>query len=359
MTTTSTEKPGFGDNWSSFGAIVFVSLLGPTLIILLAAALYLAAGAVPVILDFTLCKHVDFCGNLPSEGWSSRLYDEEHLLYVFWSTLATGFACFATLEAAFHVFPRAAPMPVLVWHAALVLGLGTYFPSNLLGSFLSVGWAGTGLVSAHYYASFRALPFYQPPEAAAGNAQEDSVVSREMSDSTEIPGGPGPRQRWALRIFALYTAAIVCLGYYVFVTDMPMLFITCCGASLYCGLTVLHGIMSSWNAQTLTIGHAGLNYRGQNLSWAEIGRAWAGTGRHRHLVAIETSESAAKRMLQATTWVNRLFEKAEVARGKADTAAHSVVIDMRFLLGAAAELVQAIEAHRPPGSRWMPTAEVS
>ena len=74
---------------------------------------------------------------------------------------------------------------------------------------------------------------------------------------------------------------------------------------------------------------------------------------------IETPAGAAKRMLQATNWVNRLFAKANVARTKAGTAAHSVVIDMRLLMGEASELVQAIEARRPPGSRWIPAAEVS
>ncbi len=359
MATTSTIEPGLGDNWSNFGAIVFVSVLGPALILFLAAAPFVVTGMVPLLLDSTLCRYVDFCGDLSGGDWSSWLVDEHTLLYVIWVTLGTGFASFATLESAFNIFRRAAPVPVLVWHATLSFVLATWLPVDMLRSLLSAGWAGTALVSVHYYSSYRALPLFQPPEAAAGDAQEVSVVSREISDSTEFPGGPGARQRRALRIFALYAAAVFGLACYAFVKDMPMLFMICCGVTLYCGLMVLHGIMSSWNARTLTINCAGLDYLSRSLSWREIGRVWSGTDGYRHVVVIETPAATAQRMLQATTWVNRLFAKANVARAKAGTAAHSVLIDTRFLMGEASELVQAIEGRRPPGSQWIPAAEVS
>ncbi len=162
-----------------------------------------------------------------------------------------------------------------------------------------------------------------------------------------------------MRFFALYTAVVLGLAYYAYVNDMAIFFVTCVGVGLYAGLLLLHGVMSSGKARALTIGRAGLKYLGQNLSWREIGRVWSGTGGYRHVVMIETPEVTAERMLQATTWVNRLFAKANVARAKAGAAAHSVLIDTRFLMGEASELVQAIEGRRPPGSQWIPAAEVS
>lgn len=359
MSTTSTIEPGLGDNWSSFGAIIIVSVLGPVLTLLLTGAPLVLLPLAPALLDFALCGYVDSCADLGSGDWPTWAFEDYSLLYVCWAMMGAGSACVVTLEFAFHTFRRAAPLPVVAWHAALFFVFSLWFPVESLRSMVSVGWVGTGLVSMHYYLSYRALRFYQPPEFGAGDAHRDSDAPWEVREPVEFPGGLGPRHRCAQQILALHTAVIFGVAYYGFLNNMLVLLVGFVGIGVYNGLILLHQFMSSRNVQILTLGHAGLSYHGQNLSWAEIGRAWAGTDRHRHLVAIETSEGAAKRMLQATTWVNRLFDKAEVARGKAGTAVHSVVIDMRYLLGEAAELVRAIEAHRPPGSRWMPTAEVS
>lgn len=357
MTTTSTLEPRLGQNWSTLGAVVVVSVLGPALILLLTIAPLFIVELASAYLGFSLCWYLGSCAPGGGEAWSDWLVNDVSSLYALWVTLGTGFACFVTLEAAFHIFRRATPITVLCWHALLVFLLAQYFPIDTLRSLISVGWGGTALVSMHYYLSYKALPLYQPPKTAAEGAQEASPLSRETSDSTKFPNGFDRRQWLSLVLSVLHGIALVGLVYYAFVNDMAMVFVIGLGLALYHGLFLLHQFLSSGGGQAVTIGGTGLIYQGQRLSWGEIGRVWRGPDGCGHVVMIETPAAAAKRMLRATNWVYRLFALCEVARRSADMVAHGVLIDTRFHLGGAAELVQLIEAHRPPGSRWIPAAE--
>lgn len=359
MTTTSIIKPGLGDNWSSFGAIVVVSILGPALILLVTIAPVIAVELASVLLDFSLCIYLNTCVFAGSGAWATWLVNDGVLLYAFWVSLGAGFVCVATFETAFYFFRRAAALPVLGWHATLIFILTLYLPIEPLRSLISLGWAGTALVSGHYYLSYKALPLYQPPEATAGKAHEASPVSHATAESIDFPSDLSPRRLWVLGANALYVAALFGLAYYAFAKEWAILVVSGVGAGLYLGLLLLHQFLSSNGARALTIGSPGLICHGQCLSWCEIGRVWSGPDGYRHVVAIETPAEAAKRILQATNWVNRLFALCKAPRRNADMVAHEVIIDTRIYLGGAAELVQAIEARRPPGSRWKPAAEVS
>jgi hypothetical protein len=359
LTSTRLKAPGINDNWSCFGAIVIVSAVGPALILLVSVVPALAVELGPTLLDLGLCIYVNSCTFAASEARGSWLLSDGILLYAFWVSLSAGFASFATLESAFYIFPRSAGILVPGWNATLMFVLSLYFPGESMRSLISLGWAGVALVSVHYYLCYKALPLYQPPEAVPGEAQEVSPVSRATAEFIAFPGGPSPRQRRALVVLALHVSAIFGLAYYALVTDRPILLVCCIGVGTYCGLHLLHQILSSSGARALTIGSTGVSCHGKCLSWDEVGRVWGGPDGYRHIVMIETTAEAANRMLQATNWISRLSALCDVARRKADMAAHQVTIDTRFYLGEAAEILRAIEARRPPGSRWKFSAEVS
>lgn len=357
MTTSSSTEPGLGENWSSFGAIVVVSLLGPTLVLLLSIAPVFIGELASAYLDFSLCWYLGSCAPGAGEAWSDWLIGEFPLLYVVWVALGTGFACVVTLEVAFRIFRRAAPLAVLGWHAALILVLAFSLPIDLLRSLISVGWAGTGLVSAHYFLSYTALPLYRPPKAAAESARESCPLFSDPVDSAAFPSGLSLGQRLSLGLFALHGAAMLGVACYAFVENRAQLFVTGAACGFYMGLLLFHRLLSATGAETLTMDGGGLTYRGERLSWGEIGRVWRGPKGCNHVVMIETPAAAAKRLLQATNWINRLFALCEVGYRSADMVAHAVTIDTRFHLGEAAELVRMIEARRPPGSQWTPAVE--